>query len=221
MDASDPIRPSKNSCGTGAVHIWVPAQGRDDRRALPAAGAVLALTVAVTAAWAFVLLHRSSALVPWLAPLVLVVGLAVALALAFVTLLPARVVAAVAAVAVLTSMAGPAAYALQTASQPHTGSIPTAGPAVAGARGGPGGARAAFGPGGPTGAAPGPDRGANLGPAAAVGGNGGGIGGLLAASRSAPRCRRCWRRTPRRTPGWRRRSGRTTRPATSWPPACP
>src|SRR6202140_1092836 len=25
MDASDPVRPSKNSCGTGAVHIWVPA----------------------------------------------------------------------------------------------------------------------------------------------------------------------------------------------------
>ena len=25
MDASDPIRPSKNSCGTGAVHIWIPA----------------------------------------------------------------------------------------------------------------------------------------------------------------------------------------------------
>src|SRR5688572_19628108 len=25
MDASDPIRPSKNSCSTGAVHIWVPA----------------------------------------------------------------------------------------------------------------------------------------------------------------------------------------------------
>ena len=23
MDASDPIRPSKNSCGTGAVHIWI------------------------------------------------------------------------------------------------------------------------------------------------------------------------------------------------------
>ena len=28
MDASDPIRPSKNSCGTGAVHIWVPALRR-------------------------------------------------------------------------------------------------------------------------------------------------------------------------------------------------
>ncbi len=25
MDACDPIRPSKNSCATGAVHIWVPA----------------------------------------------------------------------------------------------------------------------------------------------------------------------------------------------------
>src|SRR5258708_39913606 len=33
MDASDRITPSKNSCGTGAVHIWVPAcasLGRDD-----------------------------------------------------------------------------------------------------------------------------------------------------------------------------------------------
>src|SRR5260370_33901481 len=29
MDASDPIRPSKNSCGTGAVHISVPAFGDD------------------------------------------------------------------------------------------------------------------------------------------------------------------------------------------------
>jgi hypothetical protein len=40
MDASDPIRPSKNSCGTGAVHIWVPAQGRDDvvMRARPKLG---------------------------------------------------------------------------------------------------------------------------------------------------------------------------------------
>src|ERR1700738_4367257 len=37
MDASDPIRPSKNSCGTGAVHIrghgvWVPAFAGTTRR---------------------------------------------------------------------------------------------------------------------------------------------------------------------------------------------
>ena len=36
MDASDPIRPSKNSCGTGAVHIWVPASpGRRKREHAP------------------------------------------------------------------------------------------------------------------------------------------------------------------------------------------
>jgi 4-amino-4-deoxy-L-arabinose transferase-like glycosyltransferase len=163
--------------GIGAVVLW-------RRRAMPAAGAALALTGAVTAAWAFVLLHRSSDFVPWLAPLVLVLGLAAALALAFVTLLPARVVAAVAAVVVLTSLAGPTAYALQTASQPHTGSIPTAGPAVAGAPGGPGGARAAFGPGGPTGTPPQGLTGTpQLGnPGGTRGGTGGGMGGLLSAS---------------------------------------
>src|SRR6266853_742033 len=35
MDASDPIRPSKNSCGTGAVHIWVPAFGGTTKLASP------------------------------------------------------------------------------------------------------------------------------------------------------------------------------------------
>jgi 4-amino-4-deoxy-L-arabinose transferase-like glycosyltransferase len=163
--------------GIGAVVLW-------RRRALPAASAALALTGAVTAAWAFVLLHRSSGFVTWLAPLVLVVGLATALALAFVTLLPARVVAAVAAVAVLTSLAGTTAYALQTASQPHTGSIPTAGPAVAGAGGGPGGARTAFGPDGTAGTPPQGVTGTlQLGnPGGTRGGTGGGMGGLLSAS---------------------------------------
>ncbi len=37
-----------------------------------------------------------------------------------------------AGVALVAGLAGPAAYAVQTASQPHTGSIPTAGPAVSG-----------------------------------------------------------------------------------------
>ena len=43
MDASDPIRPSKNSCGTGAVHIWVPAFAGTTRRRLSYffAGAIL------------------------------------------------------------------------------------------------------------------------------------------------------------------------------------
>ncbi len=118
--------------GIGATVLW-------RRRSHPAAGAGLALTVGVTAAWSYVLLHRSSGFLPWLAPTVLVLGLLVALALAAVTLMPARVVAAVAGAALLVSLAGPAAYAVQTAATAHTGSIPTAGPAVAGARSGPGG----------------------------------------------------------------------------------
>jgi hypothetical protein len=56
------------------------------------------------------------------------------------------VVAAVVALAVLAGLGGPAAYAVDTATTPHTGSIPSAGPAVAGGFGpGGGGFRARFG----------------------------------------------------------------------------
>jgi hypothetical protein len=102
-----------------------------------------------------------------------------------VTLLPARVVAAVAAVALLTSMAGPTAYAVQTASVAHTGAIPTAGPAVAGGRGGPGGGggpRGVFAPGGQTGTPPqGLGQLPGVGGGPPRGGTGGGMGGLLGA----------------------------------------
>jgi 4-amino-4-deoxy-L-arabinose transferase-like glycosyltransferase len=166
--------------GIGAVTLW-------RRREHPAAGATLALSLAVTACWSYVVLHRSADFVPWLAPLVLVVGLLLALALAAVTLLPARAVAAVAGLALVVSLAGPTAYAVQTASQPHTGSIPTAGPTVAGAMagpGGPGGFRGAM-PGGAPGGTPGGTTGAFPGgaPGGAPGGvTGGGAGGLLEGS---------------------------------------
>jgi hypothetical protein len=82
-----------------------------------------------------------------------VVGVA---ALAVVAVLVPRAtgrLAVVAAVAVaLSGVAGPAAYAVQTAGTPHAGSIPTAGPASAG--GGPGG----FGPRGDGPGRSGPDR---------------------------------------------------------------
>jgi hypothetical protein len=61
--------------------------------------------------------------------------------------LPRRVAAVAAGAAILVGLAGPGAYAVATAGQPHTGSLPTAGPQVRGGRGGPGG----FGPGGPGG----------------------------------------------------------------------
>ncbi len=166
--------------GVGTTVLW-------RRRSHPAVGGALALTVGITAAWSYVLLDRSSDFVPWLAPLVLGVGLLVAVAFTAVALLPARVLATVAGLALVVSLAGPAAYAVQTASQPHTGSIPTAGPTVAGSGVGPGGARG--GPGG-VGAAP-PQQGGTApdgtgppgaGGGAPGGGTDGGAGGLLGAS---------------------------------------
>jgi hypothetical protein len=50
-----------------------------------------------------------------------------------------------------TALAGPTAYAIDTAATPHSGSIPSAGPAVAGANGAPGGG----GTGGPAAGLPG------------------------------------------------------------------
>ncbi len=81
-----------------------------------------------------------------------------------------------------TLVLAPAAYSLQTAATAHGGALPTAGPAVAGGRGGPGGR-----PGGPAGAPP--NFGARPGMTTTLpgggpigGGRGGGPGGLLNAS---------------------------------------
>ncbi|MGY0235506.1 ArnT family glycosyltransferase [Longispora urticae] len=51
----------------------------------------------------------------------------------------ARLVLPAAVAGLVAVLAGPAAYALDTVATPHTGAIVTAGPAVAGGRGGPGG----------------------------------------------------------------------------------
>ncbi|HEV8065539.1 MAG TPA: glycosyltransferase family 39 protein [Acidimicrobiales bacterium] len=53
---------------------------------------------------------------------------------------PARLFGAAAGLALLASLAGPAAYSIDTAATAHTGAIPSAGPVVAGALGGAGGA---------------------------------------------------------------------------------
>jgi 4-amino-4-deoxy-L-arabinose transferase-like glycosyltransferase len=102
---------------------------------------VLASTTAVTAVWAWVLLGRSAAFLPSLRWTVLAVGAVAAVAL----LLPAarwggfgaRAAAVALGAALLSGLAGPAAYAAQTAVTPHQGSIPTAGPGTV-VVGGPG-----------------------------------------------------------------------------------
>jgi 4-amino-4-deoxy-L-arabinose transferase-like glycosyltransferase len=93
-----------------------------------------ALAVAVTAAWSYALLDRTPAWESWLRVLVLATA---ALAIVGLLALPAwrrlgrsgrGIPIAVAICAVLACIAGPAAYAAQTVTTPHTGSIPSAGP---------------------------------------------------------------------------------------------
>jgi 4-amino-4-deoxy-L-arabinose transferase-like glycosyltransferase len=130
--------------GIGTVTLW-----HDRRRRL--CRTVLALALAASALWSFALLARSPHWLPWLRPAVLAVGLTAAVVIALAPRIrawPALVLAAAGLGAVL---AGPAAYAVDTVVTPHTGAIPSAGPAVQDATlGGPGG----FAPGGATGRFP-------------------------------------------------------------------
>ena len=120
----------------GAVTLWA-------RRGQLWVRLVLAAVIVGTAWWSTVLLARSTGFVSWLGPVVLVGGLLAAGAIVLAPYLPrpvGRVVALGAAlVGMVAVLAGPAAYSLETASSTASGSLPSAGPAVAGAPG-PGGA---------------------------------------------------------------------------------
>ena len=135
--------------GIGAVLLW---RERDHLWArLTLAGAIVA-----TAAWSYALLHRTPGWLPWLRALVVVTGvISAVLVLARrdgPVPLPGRargrmLAAPAVPLALITALAGPTAYSIDTAAAAHTGALPTAGPAVA-AFGGPGGAPGATGPGG-------------------------------------------------------------------------
>jgi 4-amino-4-deoxy-L-arabinose transferase-like glycosyltransferase len=151
--------------GMGATGLWRMRDRVEARLAL-------AGTMALTAVWAWVLLRRTPEWRPGLAALVLVGGLAVAAALAVGSWSGRggrRLAVVVAAGGLLVALAGPAAYSLDTAATPHGGAIPSAGPVVPGARGGP---RGAFRGGPPPGM---PGQGAGPG----FGQGPGGMGGLL------------------------------------------
>ncbi len=139
--------------GIGSLALWT---FRRQKWARITAAAV----VAGSAWWAWVLLGRSGDFASWLRPLVLGTGLALAALILAAEHLPerfaSRAALTVAAGSLLVLLAGPTAYALQTAGSTQSGSIPTAGPAVSGGRGfvGRGGPGGGFGPnaqGGPNG----------------------------------------------------------------------
>jgi len=131
--------------GVGAITLL--------RSGMPVVGrAVAAAGILGTGVWAYALLDRTPAWLPWLRWAVLLAALLGAAALFAVPAL-ARAVArrggstrrasllayVPLALALVAGLGGPLAYSLDTANTTHTGAIPSAGPTVAGAFGGPGG----------------------------------------------------------------------------------
>lgn len=175
--------------GIGGAALW-------ERRASPTARVALAAVVAVSAIWSYVLLDRTPDWQPWVRVLVLIAGAIATLGL----LLPSltrRVGIAAALAGLVAVLAGPAAYAVSTASQAHTGSIVTAGPAGAAGSGRGGGMRGPgqrpnFGGQAPNFGGQAPNFGGGQLPGGATGnggttggpggGAGGGMGGLLNAT---------------------------------------
>ena len=140
--------------GVGASSLWQARLGLAGR-------VTAAVAVLVTAIWSFVLLNRTPDWLPWLRWLVLLAG-ALAVVALFAVPVVMRVLAggrgglggrgrgqagrlaagaafAPLALALVAGLAGPLAYSLDTVNSTHTGSLPSAGPQVAGAFGGLGG----------------------------------------------------------------------------------
>jgi 4-amino-4-deoxy-L-arabinose transferase-like glycosyltransferase len=134
--------------GIGAMALW--------QERLGLAGRITAAAgIAGSAALAYILLDRTPGWLPWLRWVIVIAGAAAAgLVLAgpwLGSLARSRrarlaLLTAPLGLALLAGLAGPAAYALDTVGTAHTGALPSAGPQVAGFRGGPGGAGG--GPGG-------------------------------------------------------------------------
>jgi 4-amino-4-deoxy-L-arabinose transferase-like glycosyltransferase len=118
------------SLAIGGALLW-------NRRADIRAATTLSGAVIITTVLSFTLLERNSAWLPWLRWTVLLVGLTAGLLMLVIGRLSPAVVRTVAAVALVATLAGPAAYAVATAANPHHGAIPSAGP-TAGFGGPPG-----------------------------------------------------------------------------------
>ena len=123
--------------GVAAISLWQEGLGWLGR-------GTLALGVAVTTWWSFVLLDRSPAWLPWLRWVVLVAGILALIGILAAGLVPVRrlgraVTLGPLGLTLIAGLAGPLAYSLDTANSTHTGSIPSAGPQLAGSFGGFGG----------------------------------------------------------------------------------
>ncbi len=120
--------------GIGVASAW-------GRRSQLAARLVLAAVLLAAGTWAFVLLDRTPAWLPWLRVAVVVATAALVPVLVAGPMLwrRERAGAAVLSSALVVMLAAPVAYALETASTSHDGALPAAGPAGAVSGQGPGG----------------------------------------------------------------------------------
>jgi 4-amino-4-deoxy-L-arabinose transferase-like glycosyltransferase len=123
--------------GVGAIALWQEGLGWLGR-------GTVALGVAVTAWWSFELLDRSPAWLPWLRWVVVVAGILAVITVLVAGLVPVRrlgraVTLGPLGLSLVAGLAGPLAYSLDTVNSTHTGSIPSAGPQLAGSFGGFGG----------------------------------------------------------------------------------
>ena len=133
--------------GMGAAEAW-------ERRSTWNGRAVLTAAVLVAAVWSFVLLGRTTEYGAWFRYGVLELGCLAAALLLVIDRLGTVLARSVLVAAVLTGLAGPAAFSATTVATAYSGSIITAGPAVSGGSG-PGGMRFGGGQGGPPGGPPG------------------------------------------------------------------
>jgi 4-amino-4-deoxy-L-arabinose transferase-like glycosyltransferase len=133
--------------GIGAVQLWRVRNGwRGHERSWFGRG-MLAAGIVITAVWSYALLDRTPAWYPWLRVVILLAGLGAAAAviagywlasIAATAWGRAALIVAPVSLALIAALAGPLAYSLNSVATPHTGALPTAGPAVT-AFGGPGG----------------------------------------------------------------------------------
>ena len=127
--------------GIGVTMLW-------RTRRLLFSRVALAATVALTAAWNVDLLNRASTWHPELRWLVIASAVIAIVALFVPRSVFSRVGIVAATATVITLVAAPTAYSLQTAASAHSGSLPTAGPTATGGQGGFGGGGARGGAGG-------------------------------------------------------------------------
>jgi 4-amino-4-deoxy-L-arabinose transferase-like glycosyltransferase len=102
---------------------------------------ILAIMVGSTAVWSYALLARTPSWLPGLRFLILALGVAAVFGLLLGTRATRVIGGGTLVVALLAGLLGPAAYAVATASTPHSGAIPVSGPggSASGRQGGFGG----------------------------------------------------------------------------------